>query len=118
VLAITRGFGDALVSGHQERTDIFARDLTRPRALFARVVEIDERIAADAQVMTPLDRSAAYNLRPHMFNTHPGRERMSEVGKRKTGCEWPHVGLAGREADGWLATDFRRSCLRHDVARP
>jgi 5-oxoprolinase (ATP-hydrolysing) len=59
VLAITRGFGDALVIGHQERADIFARDLGRPAPLFARVVEIDERIAADGTVITPLDRVAA-----------------------------------------------------------
>ena len=59
VLAITRGFGDALVIGHQERADIFARDLARPAPLFAHVVEIDERIAADGSVVTPLDRDAA-----------------------------------------------------------
>ncbi len=60
LLAITRGFGDALIIGHQERADIFARDLARPAPLFARVVEIDERIAADGRVLTPLDRGAAY----------------------------------------------------------
>ncbi len=59
VLAITRGFGDALVIGHQERADIFARDLARPAPLFGRVVEIDERIAADGAVVMPLDRDAA-----------------------------------------------------------
>jgi 5-oxoprolinase (ATP-hydrolysing) len=60
VLAITRGFGDALVIGHQERADIFARNLVRPAPLFERVVQIDERIAADGSVLTPLDRSAAH----------------------------------------------------------
>jgi 5-oxoprolinase (ATP-hydrolysing) len=59
LLAITRGFGDALVIGHQERADIFARNVARPAPLFARVVEIDERIAADGSVLTPLDRDAA-----------------------------------------------------------
>ena len=59
LLAITRGFGDALIIGHQDRADIFARNLARPAALFARVVEIDERIAADGRVLTPLDRDAA-----------------------------------------------------------
>jgi 5-oxoprolinase (ATP-hydrolysing) len=60
VLAITRGFGDALVIGHQERADIFARDIARPPPLFARVVEIDERIAADGSVLTRLDPGAAH----------------------------------------------------------
>ena len=59
LLAITRGFGDALTIGHQERADLFALDLTRPPPLFARVVEIDERVAADGAVVRPLDREAA-----------------------------------------------------------
>lgn len=59
LLAITRGFGDALVIGHQERPDIFARDLTRPPPLFARVVEIDERVSADGEVLRPLDYAGA-----------------------------------------------------------
>ena len=58
-LAITRGFADALVIGHQERADIFARDVSRPPPLFARVVEIDERIGADGKVHRPLDDNAA-----------------------------------------------------------
>ncbi|MDQ2877600.1 MAG: hydantoinase B/oxoprolinase family protein, partial [Pseudomonadota bacterium] len=60
VLAITRGFGDALVIGHQERADIFARDVRRPAPLFDRVVEIDERVTADGTVLIPLDRDAAH----------------------------------------------------------
>ncbi|MBX9813337.1 MAG: 5-oxoprolinase [Proteobacteria bacterium SG_bin5] len=58
-LAITRGFGDALVIGHQERAALFARDVGRPPPLFARVVEIDERIGADGIVHRPLDPAAA-----------------------------------------------------------
>ena len=59
VLAITRGFGDALLIGHQERSDIFARDVNRPPPLFAHVVEIDERVGADGDVLRPLDVDAA-----------------------------------------------------------
>ncbi len=58
-LAITRGFGDALLIGHQERPDIFARDVNRPPPLFAHVVEIDERVGADGDVLRPLDVDAA-----------------------------------------------------------
>ncbi len=58
-LAITRGFGDALLIGHQERADIFARDVNRPPPLFAHVVEIDERVGADGEVLRPLDIDAA-----------------------------------------------------------
>lgn len=59
LLAITRGFGDALTIGYQDRPDIFARDIRRPPPLFAEVVEIDERVAEDGTVLVPLDREAA-----------------------------------------------------------
>ncbi len=59
LLAITRGFGDALAIGYQDRPDIFARDIRRPPPLFAEVVEIDERVTEDGAVLTPLDREAA-----------------------------------------------------------
>ncbi|MFS0772300.1 hydantoinase B/oxoprolinase family protein [Sphingomonas sp. 1P08PE] len=59
LLAITRGFGDALTIGYQDRPDIFARDIRRPAPLFAQVVEIDERVAEDGRVLVPLDRDAA-----------------------------------------------------------
>jgi 5-oxoprolinase (ATP-hydrolysing) len=59
LLAITRGFGDALAIGYQDRPDIFARDIRRAPPLFAEVVEIDERVTEDGQVLTPLDRDAA-----------------------------------------------------------
>jgi 5-oxoprolinase (ATP-hydrolysing) len=44
LLAITRGFGDALRIGTQERPDIFARKIDLPVPLFAQAVEIDERV--------------------------------------------------------------------------
>ncbi|WP_430459084.1 hydantoinase B/oxoprolinase family protein [Sphingomonas parapaucimobilis] len=59
LLAITRGFGDALAIGYQDRPDIFARDIRRAPPLFAEVVEIDERVTEDGHVLTPLDREAA-----------------------------------------------------------
>ncbi|MGH8496440.1 MAG: hydantoinase/oxoprolinase N-terminal domain-containing protein, partial [Gammaproteobacteria bacterium] len=42
-LVITRGFGDALRIGYQNRPDIFARRIVLPEMLYARVVEADER---------------------------------------------------------------------------
>ena len=53
LLAITRGFGDALAIGYQDRPDIFARDIRRAPPLVAEVVEIDERVTEDGLVLTP-----------------------------------------------------------------
>ncbi|WP_309627477.1 hydantoinase B/oxoprolinase family protein [Brevundimonas sp.] len=59
VLAITRGFGDALRIGWQARPDIFARHVVLPEPLHERVIEIDERVRADGAVDRPLDEAAA-----------------------------------------------------------
>ncbi len=59
LLAITRGFGDALRIGHQARPDIFARRIVLPEPLYDRVVEIDERVTADGTVLQPIDLGAA-----------------------------------------------------------
>jgi len=59
LLAITRGFGDALRIGYQHRPDIFARYIVLPPPLYAEVVEIDERVDVDGTVLTPLDLADA-----------------------------------------------------------
>ncbi|MBY8826145.1 hydantoinase B/oxoprolinase family protein [Sphingomonas colocasiae] len=59
LLAITRGFGDALRIGYQARPDIFARRIILPDPLYERVVEIDERVTADGDVLQPIDLDAA-----------------------------------------------------------
>ncbi|MGN6124575.1 MAG: hydantoinase/oxoprolinase N-terminal domain-containing protein, partial [Sphingomonas oligoaromativorans] len=59
LLSITRGFGDALTIGYQERPDLFALDIRLPGPLHADVVEIDERVTAEGEVLRPLDAEAA-----------------------------------------------------------
>jgi 5-oxoprolinase (ATP-hydrolysing) len=59
VLAITRGFADALRIGYQSRPDIFARDIILPEPLYGDVVEIDERMSAEGETLRPLDPEAA-----------------------------------------------------------
>ena len=55
----TRGFGDALRIGYQDRPDIFALDIRLPTPAYARVLEIDERVGADGRVVRPLDEEGA-----------------------------------------------------------
>lgn len=59
LLAITRGFGDALRIGTQERPDIFARRIDLPEPLAAEVLEIVERVRADGVVDLALDEDRA-----------------------------------------------------------
>ena len=59
LLAITKGFGDALTIGYQDRPDIFAKAIVRRPPLAAEVLEIAERIGADGTVVAPLNEAAA-----------------------------------------------------------
>ena len=58
-LAISRGFGDALRIGTQARPEIFARHIVLPSMLYDEVVEIDERVGAGGEIVTPLDEEQA-----------------------------------------------------------
>ena len=58
-LVVTRGFGDQLRIGHQDRPHIFARKIVLPELLYERVIEVDERVMADGTVLTPVDLTAA-----------------------------------------------------------
>lgn len=59
LLAITRGFGDALTIGYQDRPDLFARKLDRVPPPHAMVAEIAERVGPNGEILLPLDEDAA-----------------------------------------------------------
>ena len=59
LLMITRGFRDALRIAYQARPDIFAKKILLPEQLYERVVEVDERVRAEAVIETPLDLGKA-----------------------------------------------------------
>jgi 5-oxoprolinase (ATP-hydrolysing) len=57
-LIITKGFGDALRIGYQNRPKLFARHIVLPEQLYERVVEVDERVSAEGEVLHALDGAA------------------------------------------------------------
>jgi 5-oxoprolinase (ATP-hydrolysing) len=59
VLVITKGFGDALRIGYQNRPRLFARHIVLPPMLYARVIEVDERIGAKGEVLIRPDLERA-----------------------------------------------------------
>jgi 5-oxoprolinase (ATP-hydrolysing) len=58
-LVVTRGFGDALRIGYQNRPKLFVRRIDLPTLLYERVIEVGERIGARGEVVMPLDLAAA-----------------------------------------------------------
>ena len=59
VLAITRGFADALRIAYQNRPKLFVRRIVLPSMLYERVIEIDERVGAHGEPVRGLDLVAA-----------------------------------------------------------
>jgi len=55
LLVVTRGFADALRIGYQARPELFALDIVLPEMLYSGVVEVDERVGARGELLTPLD---------------------------------------------------------------
>ena len=51
----TRGFGDALRIGYQNRPRLFDLNIVLPSLLYERVIEVDERVDARGVVLRPLD---------------------------------------------------------------
>ncbi|MFX4293975.1 hydantoinase B/oxoprolinase family protein [Streptomyces bohaiensis] len=59
VLVTTAGFRDALRIAYQNRPRLFDRRILLPEALYDRVIELPERVAADGRTVLPLDEAAA-----------------------------------------------------------
>lgn len=57
-LVITRGFGDALRIGYQNRPRLFDRHIVLPSMLYDRVIEVDERITAAGRALRAPDLPA------------------------------------------------------------
>ena len=59
LLVVNRGFRDALRIGYQTRPDLFDLRITLPEMLYERVAEVDGRVAANGEILAPLDMSGA-----------------------------------------------------------
>jgi 5-oxoprolinase (ATP-hydrolysing) len=57
-LFITRGFGDLLEIGTQQRHELFALEIRKRRPFYSTVVEVDERLDAAGRVLRPLDEAS------------------------------------------------------------
>ncbi|MFC9893269.1 hydantoinase B/oxoprolinase family protein [Nocardia sp. NPDC127579] len=106
VLVITRGFRDALRIAYQNRPRIFAREIVLPELLHERVIEVDERVAADGTVLTPPDLDAlAEQLRQAhadgiravavvCMHSHLYPEHEQRIGAVAEGLGFPQISLS------------------------
>ena len=59
LLLITKGFGDALRIGYQNRPHLFTRHIVLPELLYETVAEVDERYTAEGEELVPVDLEGA-----------------------------------------------------------
>ncbi|MFM5908367.1 MAG: hydantoinase B/oxoprolinase family protein [Novosphingobium sp.] len=57
LLLVDRGYADLLRIGHQTRPDLFALEIRLPQQLYAGVLEVGGRVAADGSSLDPLDEA-------------------------------------------------------------
>lgn len=109
-LVITRGFRDALRIAYQNRPEIFAREIVLPELLYERVIEVDERVAADGTVLREPDLDGL---------TGPLRKAFDD-GIRSVAvvCMHSHLYPAHEQAIGELAvrTGFPQVSLSSEVS--
>lgn len=65
LFAVTAGFKDLLKIGYQNRADIFALKIEKPRMLYEDVLEVSERINAAGQVLKAIDQKEIRNRLSH-----------------------------------------------------
>ncbi len=67
LLAITRGFADALFIGNQNRPQLFDLKINRPGVLYSETIEVEERVFADGTIGTPLNED---DVRSNLQRAH------------------------------------------------
>jgi 5-oxoprolinase (ATP-hydrolysing) len=95
LLVITKGFRDALRIGYQNRPKIFERNIVLPEVLYERVIEVDERTAADGSVLRAPDLETLEPLLREAFDD--GIRAVAVV------CLHSHLHPAHEQAIGELA---------------
>ena len=58
ILVTTKGFGDQLRIGYQNRPKLFALRIVLPHMLYSATIEADERVDANGDILQPLDEAA------------------------------------------------------------
>ena len=110
-VCVTRGFADALLIGDQTRPELFSLAARRPPPLWNRAVEIEERIAANGKIITPLNKKAA---RHALLRAASGGARAVAIALMHGFSHPAHEKML---ADIARAVGFREIAMSHESAR-
>jgi 5-oxoprolinase (ATP-hydrolysing) len=108
----TRGFGDILRIGYQNRPRLFELAIQKPTPLFQEVVEIDERLAIDGKVIERLDENTVRWQLRRLRDRRPDVDSLA-ICLLNGYCQPTHeqrVAALGQEAG------FRHVSVSHEIA--
>ncbi len=118
LLVTTRGFRDALRIAYQNRPRLFDRQIVLPELLYSRVIEAQERIAADGSVVQPLDVA---HLRERLWAAFDAGLRSVAIvfmhGYRYTAHEQAAARLAREAGFTQVSTSHQTSPMMKFVSR-
>ena len=110
LLLITKGMRDLLRIGYQNRPRLFDLHIVLPELLYDRVIEVEERVAADGEVITPLDE--------HDVRDRLGKARAEGYGSVAVALMHGYRFQDHEKRIGWLATQigFEQVSLSHEAS--
>lgn len=118
LLVTTRGFRDALRIAYQNRPRLFDRQIVLPELLYTRVIEAQERLAADGAVVQPLDEA---HLRERLWAAFDAGLRSVAIvfmhGYRHTAHEAAAARLAREVGFTQVSTSHQTSPMMKFVSR-
>jgi len=118
VFITTRGFADSLRIGYQARPRLFDRHIVLPEMLYEQVVEIDERIGARGELITPLDLEGARSALQAVYDDGVRSAAIVFMhGYRYTDHEAQVAGLAREIGFTQISTSHQTSPLMKLVSR-
>jgi 5-oxoprolinase (ATP-hydrolysing) len=109
-LVTTRGFRDALRIAYQNRPRLFERRIVLPEMLYSRVIEAQERVAADGTVLQPLDAAALRTALQQTFDS--GLRAVAIVFLHG----WCHPAHKAQAADIARAIGYTQISTSHEVS--
>ncbi len=97
-LLVTKGFKDILVIGNQQRPNLFALNIEKEAPLYSAVFEINERIGANGEVITPCENIDRLIKKLRRFDSiaiafinsykNPAHERLVESKLKQAGFKF------------------------------
>ncbi|MFZ9285317.1 MAG: hydantoinase B/oxoprolinase family protein [Burkholderiaceae bacterium] len=118
LLVTTRGFRDALRIAYQNRPRLFDRHIVLPELLYSRVIEAQERVAADGEVLQALDEA---HLRERLWAAHDAGLRSVAIvfmhGYRFTAHEQAAARIAREVGFTQVSTSHETSPMMKFVSR-